>query len=120
MVRLSVALVALFGLAACGGGGRFTPGGPNYGAGVVLFATGPIQRACQSQGRKAATAQRCGCVQAVANQALSPADQRRGVKFFRDPHKAQEVRQSSSASNERFWRDWKAFGDRAEQLCANT
>lgn len=120
MIRLSLALFALFGLAACGGGSRYASDSRGYAPPVVMFASGPIQKACQAQGRKAATRARCGCVQAVANQSLSGSDQRRGASYFKDPHKLQVIRQSNNASNERFWRDWKAFGERAEQLCSAT
>ena len=120
MKRFSLALCALVGLAACGGGSQYSSASRGYAPPVVMFATGPIQKACQAQGRKAATRGRCGCVQAVANQSLSAGDQRRGASYFKDPHKLQEVRQSSNPGNERFWRDWKAYGERAEQLCSGT
>tara|TARA_R110002124_G_scaffold184472_1_gene351970 strand:+ start:483 stop:842 length:360 start_codon:yes stop_codon:yes gene_type:complete len=112
-----LALVALSTLAACGGGatnyttrGAFVP--------QVMFATGPIQRACMAQGRKAASAQRCGCVQAVADQTLSGSEQRRGVKVFKDPHKLQEWRQSDRARENAFWASWKEFGQNAERSCS--
>jgi hypothetical protein len=114
MIRLAIVLAAALGLAACGGG-RSAPKAP-----AVAFATGPIQQACQAQGRKAASRARCGCIQAVADWTLSAQDQRRGAGFFRDPHAAQEVRQSDSASNERFWLAWKAYGEQAEEFCAAT
>ncbi|KIN71167.1 hypothetical protein [Sulfitobacter guttiformis] len=111
------ALVALSTLAACGGGassyttrGAYTP--------VQLYATGPLQKACVAQGRKAASAARCGCVQAVADRQLSSSEQRRGVKAFKDPHKVQEWRQSDRSSDNAFWASWKAFGQSAEQLCS--
>lgn len=83
----------------------------------VLFARGPIARACLASGRDAASSARCGCVQAVANRSLSASDQRRGVKFFDDPHSAQETRQSDNPTSEAFWLRWKAFGDQAGRLC---
>lgn len=128
MVRIGMALVAVLGLAACGGGsayssnnatgygGRYTP----VAVAVVPFASGPIQKACQADGRKAASRTRCGCVQAVADQSLSPTDQRRGAKLFRDPHQLQEIRQSDNAANERFWKVWKEFGQNAAAVCEGT
>lgn len=117
MKPLVLALFALSSLAACGGGasnyttrGAYTP--------TQLYATGPLQRACMSQGRKAANAQRCGCIQAVADQSLSGAEQRRGVKAFKDPHKVQVWRQSDRASDNAFWDAWKAFGRTAEAMCS--
>jgi hypothetical protein len=68
-------------------------------------------------GRKGATRDRCGCVQAVANKSLSSSDQRLGASFFADPHKAQEIRQSTSNSHSEFWNRWKAFGDEAAKIC---
>jgi hypothetical protein len=112
-----LALIALSTLAACGGGasnyttrGAFAP--------QELFATGPIQRACMSQGRRDATSARCGCVQAVADRELSGAEQRRGVKAFKDPHKMQEWRQSDRSSDNAFWSTWKAFGESATRVCS--
>jgi hypothetical protein len=112
-----LALMALSTLAACGGGatnitsrGAFAP--------TQQFASGPLQRACLSQGRKAANSQRCGCIQAVANRELSTAQQKRGVKAFKDPHKVQVWRQSDRASDNAFWDVWKAFGQTASKICS--
>lgn len=106
-------------LAACGGGSSYRGG---YGGITqpVLFATGPIQQACQAASRKAASRARCGCVQAVADQTLSASDQRRGARYFEDPATLQEVRQSDSPANERFWKAWKAYGQTAAALCAQS
>ena len=116
MLRISVALVAFLGLVACGGSA--TSGKRGYAQ--VQFASGPIQKACQAQGRKQASRARCGCVQAVANRELSVADQRRGARYFKDPHALQQVRQNqdSNAGNKRFWAAWKAYGQRAAQVCS--
>ncbi|NNE52962.1 MAG: hypothetical protein HKN30_11240 [Sulfitobacter sp.] len=117
MIRLGVVLVALLGLAACGGGSRYADRG---GAPVVLYATGPIQKACLAEGRRAASRARCGCIQAVADRELSGTDQRRGARYFKNPHALQQVRQSDGATNERFWKAWKAYGQKAAQLCSGT
>ncbi|UOA25843.1 hypothetical protein [Pseudosulfitobacter sp. DSM 107133] len=127
MIRLTALFSCLALVAACGGGTRYS----SYNAQNVrlspvalgqqapkLFASGPIAKACQASGRKQADRARCGCVQAVADMSLSASDQRRAVGFFSDPHSAQEIRTSSSASNEAFWKRWKAFGDQAGQLCS--
>ncbi len=111
MIRMMSALVALLVLAGCGGGARY-----DATRGTVLYATGPIQNACLAGGRKGASGGRCGCIQAIADRSLSSAEQRRGVRYFKDPGALQEVRQSSRASDERFWRAWKAFGEQA-QVC---
>lgn len=118
MMKTTVlALVALSTLAACGGGAsNYTTRGAY--APTQMFATGPLQRACMSQGRKAANTQRCGCIQAVADQQLSGAEQRRGVKVFKDPHKLQVWRQSDRSGDNAFWDVWKAFGQSAERTCS--
>ena len=118
MIRTGVVLGALLALAACGGGSRDVARG--YQAPAVLYATGPIQAACQRAGRKAASRARCGCVQAVADRELSARDQRRGAGYFSDPHALQEVRQSDNSGNERFWKAWKAYGQRAAEVCRGT
>ncbi|MBM1634402.1 hypothetical protein JQV27_16245 [Sulfitobacter mediterraneus] len=118
MLRIMIALVAMLGLTACGGSRYSSANARGYKPAPVLFATGPIQKACQQANRKAASRARCGCVQAVADRELSNADQRRGAKMFSDPHKLQEIRQSDNASNERFWKAWKAYGKVAAELCS--
>ncbi|MGY3439224.1 MULTISPECIES: hypothetical protein [unclassified Marinovum] len=80
-------------------------------------SAGPISRACMTGGRKAANSGLCNCIQNVADAALSRSDQRLAAKFFRDPHMAQEIRQSDRASHESFWKRYKDFGSRAEQNC---
>jgi hypothetical protein len=84
---------------------------------ALPFAQGPIQAACEVQGREAASTVLCGCIQAVADQSLLEPQQRRGVKYFKDPAALQEVRQSDSRANEKFWRAWKEFGVQAEDIC---
>jgi len=118
MKRIAMALVALGTWAACGGGHKTSYSSRGYIAPTQLYATGPIQRACLAQGRSAATSQRCGCIQAVADRELSGSEQRRGVKAFKDPHKMQEWRQSDRASDNAFWSTWKAYGESAARICS--
>ena len=120
MLRIMIALVAVLGLTACGGSRYSSTNARGYKPAPVLFATGPIQKACQQANRKSASRARCGCIQAVANRELSNTDQRRGAAMFSDPHKLQEVRQSDNASNERFWKVWKAYGNKASGLCSTS
>jgi hypothetical protein len=96
----AVILTAALSLAACGA------------------SAGPIERACLQSGRQAATPALCGCIQRAADQTLSRADQSRAATFFRDPHRAQEVRQSKRAADEEFWRRYRAFGAAAESACS--
>ena len=128
MFRLAIVALALGTLAACGGGGREAPvrvdlsglGLATEAAAPLPFARGPIQKACQAEGRRAASRARCGCVQAVADSHLSGADQRRGARYFKNPAKLQEVRQSDNPANERFWTAWKAYGQAAEAICSRS
>ncbi|WP_299293605.1 hypothetical protein [uncultured Tateyamaria sp.] len=112
-----IAGVAALTLAACSSGGTRYSSANAVRSPAVLFSTGPIFSACRSAGRKQASRERCGCVQAVANQSLSADDQRRGARFFSDPHQAQVVRQSDRSTDERFWRKWRDYSDRAARLC---
>jgi len=106
-----VTCVTLSFLTACGGSSDRSSGTVARGAG------GPIASACLSAGRKGASRARCGCVQAVANSALSASDQRKGATFFADPQRAQDIRQSGTSLNSAFWERWKAFGARAAKQC---
>ncbi len=78
---------------------------------------GAIERACLSSPRGAANPKLCGCIQAVADRTLSSSDQRMAARFFKDPHMAQEIRQSDNASHEVFWKRYKVFGATAESYC---
>ncbi|MBC7131697.1 MAG: hypothetical protein H5U16_01145 [Roseovarius sp.] len=80
-------------------------------------ASGPISDACLASDRKARSPALCGCIQAVANQTLSASEQRRAVRFYRDPHEAQEVRTSQRPADQRFWTAYRAYADRAEAVC---
>jgi hypothetical protein len=111
-----IALVAVSIVAGCGTGKAVTRA---VFAPATLDANGPIKRACLAQDRSAATSSRCGCVQAVADRELTNAQQRRGVKAFKDPHKMQQWRQSDRASDNAFWDVWKAYGQTAARLCSS-
>ncbi|WP_366129496.1 hypothetical protein [uncultured Roseovarius sp.] len=105
-------LGAMLALAGCGGANGFR--GDTRG---VPMATGPISNACLQSDRKARSRALCGCVQAVANQTLSGAQQRRAVGFYKNPHSAQEIRQSDRPGDESFWRAYSAYAERAERVC---
>lgn len=78
-----------------------------------------IRKACLKAGRPAASRALCGCIQSVADQSLNRRDQRLAATFFKDPHKAQVIRQSDRASHEAFWLRYKAFGSQAEETCTS-
>ena len=114
--RAAVLLMAAATLAGCGGGGSSVASRSM----LVPVASGPIASACMSAGRSGSSAVRCGCIQAAADGVLSRGEQRRGAKFFEDPHLAQEIRQSDRPGDEAFWQEWKAFASGAERLCRAT
>ncbi|NOX41118.1 MAG: hypothetical protein GXP05_11570 [Alphaproteobacteria bacterium] len=76
-----------------------------------------IEKACLKAGRTGTSAAVCGCIQQVADMRLKRKDQRLAARFFKDPHKAQVIRQSTKSSNEQFWTRYKAWGLEAEELC---
>lgn len=78
---------------------------------------GVINRACLNSNRDAASRGMCKCLQQVANQNLSRADQRLAASFFKNPHKAQKIRQSDRPAHERFWLRYKEFGANAAASC---
>jgi len=76
-----------------------------------------IEKACLRAGRDDASQALCACIQAVANQQLKGADQRLAASFFKDPHKAQVIRQSERQRHKLFWQRYKSFGLAAEESC---
>jgi hypothetical protein len=77
----------------------------------------PIEQACNRSDRKASTRSLCDCIQQVADQTLSGADQRRAAGFFKDPEKAHKTWMSKTRSDDAFWDRYKAFGAQAEAFC---
>ena len=77
---------------------------------------GVIARACQQSNRSASPAL-CRCIQKVANGSLNMFERRKVARWFGDPHQAQVVRQSDRRRDEELWKRYKAFGERAAQVC---
>jgi hypothetical protein len=100
MTRFALLLLAGLTLSACGGG-----------------VSGDIGRACIRSDRDAANPSLCSCIQRVANQSLSAADQSRAADFFGNPDRAEEVKKSDTARDDAFWERYRAFADRAEATC---
>ncbi|MBZ8117108.1 hypothetical protein KUD11_00435 [Roseovarius sp. LXJ103] len=111
-------------LAGCGGGDRFkmTDRGASSNTSSIPRsaprATGPISTACLTSDRKARSRPLCRCIQAVADQTLTSSQQRRAVKFYSDPHLAQQIRQSDRNSDEVFWDAYVEYGRRASATCS--
>lgn len=120
MIRVIIGLTTALALSACGNKPSRVAYTPAPAGGPVPFASGPISQACLAAGRKKASRARCGCIQAVANQNLSAAQQRRGAGYFSNPAQLQEVRQSDRTSDERFWKAWKAYGQVAAEQCKDS
>ncbi len=110
-----ISLLLIGALAGCGGGHRKQSTPSRYYGGM---ASGPISKACMASDRKARSPQLCSCIQSAANAKLTGAEQRRAAQFYNDPHLAQETRQSSRASDERFWRTYKEYASLAESMCS--
>lgn len=80
---------------------------------------GTMSNACIKSDRKAKSRKLCRCLQSVADQNLSRRDQKLAASFFKDPHKAQEIRQSDKRSNEQFWKRYKEFGSIFAASCGH-
>ncbi|CUH54201.1 hypothetical protein [Shimia marina] len=78
---------------------------------------GTMTRACLRSDRDGATRSMCRCIQKVANQSLSRSDQKLAASFIKEPHKAQEIRQSDRRSHETFWLRYKSFGNDVTASC---
>ena len=78
----------------------------------------PIQNACLQSAREAVSYQLCGCIQSAADITLTRRDQRQAAKFFDDPQRAQDVRQSDPSTHESFWQKYERFGETAEAYCS--
>lgn len=89
--------------------------------GAALMAgpapAGDIARACTQSDRARGQARLCGCIQQVADRMLTRRDQRLAASFFRDPHRAQEIRMSDRRSDDAFWDRYTAFGETAQRAC---
>ncbi|MFU8863809.1 MAG: hypothetical protein ACNA7O_07830 [Rhodobacterales bacterium] len=83
-----------------------------------MAMAGPIDRACMASDRKARSLRLCTCIQQVADRTLSRSDQRMAARFFRDPQRAQDIRQSDNQSHAVFWRKYRAFGETAAATCS--
>jgi hypothetical protein len=91
------------------------------GLGISVMASlahaGPIESACNASQRSKGDRALCACIQQAADRTLHRSEQRRAARFFEDPHKAQEVRMSKSASDNEFWRKYRGFTDMAQAFC---
>ncbi|MEQ8366581.1 MAG: hypothetical protein RIB61_07725 [Roseicyclus sp.] len=84
----------------------------------VPVAANPIERACLQSNRQAATRSLCGCIGNAAERTLNRGQMREGARFFSNPQRAQDVRQSDRRSDEAMWQAWRNFGETAEAMCS--
>lgn len=80
---------------------------------------GTIERACLSSERGGNRAL-CACIQRAADRTLTSRDQRTAARFFKDPDRAQKVRQSDRRSDREFWERYTSFGYFAEVSCSSS
>jgi hypothetical protein len=80
-------------------------------------AANPIERACLQSERAAGNQGLCNCIGAAAERTLSRRHMRQGARFFADPQRAQDVRQSDRRAHEELWQAWRQFGETAEAMC---
>ena len=89
-----------------------------FAAPMSAFAgPGSIDHACRQAKRPAATPKLCRCVQKVANKSLTRTERYKVSKWFSDPHKAQQIRQSDRRRDEELWLKYKKFGNLARKSC---
>lgn len=112
VMRNFLCFICVAALAGCGGGSSSSQNTVSRTAG-----TGVLERACNSSDRSAANRTLCNCIQQAADLTLSDADQRLAVTFYRNPNRAQEVRQSNRASDEAFWKRYKNYSEAAQSYC---
>ncbi len=76
-----------------------------------------IEKACLRSDRDAKSPALCGCIQQAANMTLNPRDQKLAASFYRDPSKAQDIRQSERRNYARFWERYKIYLETAQAIC---
>lgn len=76
----------------------------------------PIERACMASERDAARSL-CSCIGDAASNTLSRSQMREGARWFDEPQRAQDVRQSDRESDEAMWSAWRTFSSLAQQSC---
>lgn len=83
----------------------------------TVATANPIERACLASGRGASSSL-CSCIGSVADDLLTRSQIREGARWFDDPQRAQDVRQSDRARDEQMWQAWRTFSTAAEQRCS--
>jgi hypothetical protein len=81
-------------------------------------SAGVLERACNASPQQSSDRNLCGCIQQVADLTLSGREQKLAAGFFKDPQKAQVMRQSARRRDEKFWGKYKVFGEYAALYCS--
>lgn len=90
---------------------------------VMLVALGgmaqaqAIENACLRSDRQAKSRALCSCIQQAANLTLTASDQKLASTFYRNPEKAQELRQSPRRAHEIFWNRYEEYAETARAFC---
>lgn len=89
---------------------------------AIALSAGPVRAnlivdACLQSNRTAASRAVCSCIGSVAEQTLTRGQIRQGARFFSDPQRAQDTRQSDRRSDRALWQAWRRFGEAAEARC---
>ncbi|MEX3014325.1 hypothetical protein [Gymnodinialimonas hymeniacidonis] len=82
----------------------------------TALSANPIERACNASDRDASRSL-CSCIGDVAGDLLTRAQMREGARWFDDPQRAQDTRQSDRARDEEMWQAWRTFSTAAQQRC---
>ena len=82
-----------------------------------LASAEAIKNACLQSERAAGQRTLCSCIQDAANRTLTARDQKLAASFFKDPNRAQDIRQSNARRHEDFWDRYENFGQVAETYC---
>ncbi len=81
-------------------------------------SAGALERACNASEQQGGNRNLCGCIQQVADLTLNGREQKLAAGFFKDPQKAQVMRQSARRRDETFWQKYLAFGESAALYCS--
>ena len=81
-------------------------------------SAGALEQACNAAPQQGGNRNLCGCIQQVANLTLNGREQKLAAGFFKDPQKAQVMRQSARRRDETFWQKYLAFGESAALYCS--
>lgn len=98
-----ILVLALFTLSSCGSGGS--------------RPTGEVGQACMAAGRSAANPRLCSCIDQVAGQTLTRAEQGETARYIRDPEALHSMKIDDRPRAERMWERYDRFVKTARTTC---